>query len=63
MSNNEKFNTLLNSCAHPHQICNTLLAFAEVGYQLKNLTQNLEDIARQDGLLQFFPCAARGKGA
>lgn len=45
MSNNEKFNALLNSCANPRKIYNALLALAEAGYTLKSLNQALEDVA------------------
>ena len=33
MANNEKFNDLLNSCAHSREICDVLLMFAEPGVQ------------------------------
>lgn len=49
MSNNEKFNALLNSCANPRQIHDALLALAEAGYPLKSLNRDLEGVARQGG--------------
>ena len=36
MNNNEKFNTLLNSCAHSRQIYNALLSFAKPSLQQAN---------------------------
>lgn len=33
MSNNEKFNALLNSCPHARQVYNALLAFAKPSLQ------------------------------
>lgn len=49
MTNNEKFNALLNSCTYPRQIYNALLALAVAGYPLESIKQNLESAGRQGG--------------
>ena len=43
MSNNEKFNALLNSCPHARQVYNALLAFA------KPSLQQTDDVVHTDG--------------
>ena len=45
MTNNEKFNALLNSCANPRQIYNALLALAAAGFTMERLKQETEDVA------------------
>lgn len=47
MNNDEKFNALLNSCAHSRQIYNMLLAWAEAGSPLESIKQELEGTACQ----------------
>lgn len=47
MSNNEKFNALLNACTNPRRICNALLALAEAGSPLESITQEFEGAACQ----------------
>lgn len=45
MSNNEKFNALLNSCADPGQIYEALLALAEAGFTGESLKEAAEATA------------------
>lgn len=47
MSNNEKFNARLNSCAHSRQIYNMLLAWAAARSPLESIERELEDTIRQ----------------
>lgn len=41
MTNNEKFNALLNSCQHPQAVYDALLAFAETVKERKGETLRL----------------------
>lgn len=53
MDNNEKFNTLLNSCAHSSQIYNALLVFAKPSLQESDDVSEKRQVLVGE-LLSFF---------
>lgn len=62
MNNNEQFNKVLNSCAHPRQIYNALVALAEPGVQQANDMGEKHQIVIGE-LLTLFDKAKSGQKA
>ena len=53
LTNNEKFNQVLNSCAHPRRVYDALMAFAEPSVQqTDNMRQKSQIVTGK--LLSFF---------